>query len=65
MRTDRYCYTEWVERESGEVKARELYDHQGDPLENVNAISRPEYAEDIRKLEGMMKQGWQGALPKE
>ena len=58
MRTDRYRYTEWNDRESGETKARELYDHQRDSQENVNVIGRPEYAEDTGKLEAMMKQGW-------
>jgi iduronate 2-sulfatase len=63
LRTDRYRYTQWQDRKSGEVKARELYDHQNDSQENVNAISRPEYAEEIRKLEALMRQGWRGVLP--
>jgi len=63
MRTERYRYTEWLDIQSEEVKARELYDHQNDPQENVNAINQPRYAEDIKKLELMMKEGWRGALP--
>ena len=63
MRTERYRYTEWRERKSGEVKARELYDHQRDSQENVNVIHRPEYAEEIKKLEVTMKQGWRSAFP--
>ena len=63
IRTERYRYTEWQDRESGEVRAWELYDHQKDPQENVNVINRSEYAEDIRKLDSIMRQGWRGALP--
>jgi len=64
MRTDRYRYTEWMDRQSREVRARELYDHQGDPQENVNAIDLPRYAEDVKKLEATMKQGWEGTRDK-
>lgn len=63
MRTERYRYTEWQERDSGEVKARELYDHQRDPQENINAINQPEYTEAIKKLEAIMKQGWRAVRP--
>jgi len=64
MRTDRYRYTEWINRQSGDVRARELYDHQGDPQENVNAIDLPRYAEDVKKLEATMRQGWKGVRNK-
>ena len=57
MRTERYRYTEWKDRKSGEIKARELYDHQNDSQENVNVIDRVEYTEEITNLEFMMKQG--------
>ncbi len=63
MRTERYRYTEWRDRKSGEPRAWELYDHQKDSQENVNVINRPEYAEDIRKLENTIKQAWRGASP--
>lgn len=36
MRTDRYRYTEWRSLDDGHVIARELYDHQEDPLETRN-----------------------------
>jgi arylsulfatase A-like enzyme len=68
VRTDRFRYTEWQDRESGlpgqgEIKARELYDHQSDAQENVNAASRDEYAQEIPRLEVIMEKGWRGALP--
>lgn len=36
MRTDRYRYTEWHRWNDGVTIARELYDHERDPLENRN-----------------------------
>jgi iduronate 2-sulfatase len=43
LRTDRYRYTEWIDRKSGETIERELYDHDEDPLETVNLAGRREY----------------------
>jgi arylsulfatase A-like enzyme len=63
MRTDQFRYTEWRYTDSGEVMARELYDHKEDPAENVNVVNQPEYADDIKRLEEMMKLGWRRALP--
>jgi arylsulfatase A-like enzyme len=62
MRTKRFRYTEWQNRKTGEVLARELYDHDKDPQENVNAIDQPEYESDIQRLAGMLKRGWRAAL---
>jgi len=64
MRTQRFRYTEWKERKTGNVLARELYDHQKDPQENVNAIAQPEYEQDIQRFAQMLKGGWRAALPK-
>jgi len=63
MRTDRYRYTEWWQHETGEVLAQELYDHDVDPQENVNAASKPEYAEAVTQLAEQLRAGWQAALP--
>ena len=63
VRTERFRYTEWKDRTSGEVKARELYNHQRDAQENVNVAGRGEYAEEITQLELVIEQGWRGALP--
>jgi arylsulfatase A-like enzyme len=62
MRTERFRYTEWQHRKTGEVMARELYDHEKDPQENVNAADQPEYESDIRRLAGMLERGWRAAL---
>ncbi len=63
MRTRRFRYTEWQNRKSGEVLARELYDHDKDPDENVNVASQEEYAGNIKKLAAMLEDGWKAALP--
>jgi iduronate 2-sulfatase len=63
MRTDRYRYTEWRDTETDEVLARELYDHQEDPQENVNLAVQADYASMIDELAAQMEKGWQGAKP--
>ena len=62
MRTDRYRYTEWIRR-GGEVEARELYDHERDPKENVNLAVRKDHAETVRKLGTMLHEGWRASRP--
>jgi arylsulfatase A-like enzyme len=64
MRTDRYRYTEWKRLSTGKVEARELYDHNRDPQENVNVAAEARYAKIVKELSEMMKRGWKGALPK-
>ena len=39
LRTDRYRYTEWVQQSTGNVVAREIYDHFLDPMEHTNVLS--------------------------
>ena len=63
VRTDRYRYVTWVNWETGEVAARELYDHQADPGENVNLAGRPEHAGTLAELEEVRRAGWRAALP--
>ncbi|MGQ9731081.1 MAG: sulfatase [Candidatus Zipacnadales bacterium] len=62
MRTDRYRYTEWLE--GGEtVLARELYDHEVDPGENVNIAEEPTNRELVEQLSRQLRAGWKSALP--
>ena len=63
VRTDRYRYVTWMNRETGEFMVSELYDHQADPGENVNLAGRPEYAETLAQLEAVQQAGWRAALP--
>ncbi len=58
MRTDRYRFTRWL-RTDGQEFARELYDHQNDPQENVNVADRPENRELVEGLTRQMEAGWQ------
>ena len=50
MRTDRFRYTEWVHRETKEIKARELYDHKNQLEETINIAEGPEQASVVAKL---------------
>lgn len=60
MRTDRYRYVEWLDRKTGEITARELYDHQTDADENENIANRPENVDLLSKLNMQL---WQ-TIPK-
>ncbi len=50
VRTERYRYTEWRGFRDEKVTARELYDHETDPMETVNLATRPRYAKAVRNL---------------
>ena len=63
MRTQRFRYTEWKDRKTGKVLARELYDHRKDPQENINAATQQEYEQDVQHLAQMLKRGWRAAGP--
>jgi arylsulfatase A-like enzyme len=63
MRTKRFRYTEWRDRKTNKLMARELYDHEKDPQENINAVDQPEYESNVQRLAGMLKRGWRAALP--
>jgi arylsulfatase A-like enzyme len=64
MRTDRYRFTRWVQRDDHEkVEAVELYDHRTDPDENVNIADDPKNAELVRQLTEQWNKGWRGSRP--
>ncbi|HBC89484.1 MAG TPA: iduronate sulfatase [Lentisphaeria bacterium] len=63
MKTADFRYTEWKEKETGKVLARELYDHRKDYAENNNVSGEQEYSENVRQLGEMMKAGWKSAMP--
>ena len=63
LRTPRWRYTQWTDRRSGKVVARELYDHDADPGENVNVAARPEHKAVVERLAAMQKAGWRAARP--
>lgn len=62
MRTDRYRFTEWRGTEK-DFLARELYDHEADPGENLNLAGMPENQSIVAQLSAELQAGWKGALP--
>jgi iduronate 2-sulfatase len=64
LRTDRYRYVEWRNRQTGDVVATELYDHQVDPAENENVALRTANAGLVKRLSEQLAAGWRGAVPK-
>jgi arylsulfatase A-like enzyme len=63
LRVEDYRYTVWVNWETKEVAARELYDRRSDPQENVNLAGKAEYAGVIAELEALRQAGWRAAMP--
>ncbi len=61
MKTDRYRYTAWKDRKSGEVVAAELYDHQVDPAENANIANAPANKDLVVRLQQQLDAGWRKA----
>jgi iduronate 2-sulfatase len=60
MRTDRYRYTEWVPKADRDAKPEgvELYDHQADPVENVNIANRAENQALVEELSRRLRSEW-------
>ena len=55
IRTDRYYYTEWRDKQN-KVIAKMLYDHQQDPDERINFADHPNYADISSVLSSRLKQ---------
>ncbi len=58
MRTDRYRFTQWIKADDKSVTATELYDHQTDPGETVNAAARPENQALVAQLATQLRQSF-------
>jgi N-sulfoglucosamine sulfohydrolase len=54
IRTARYRYVEWHNCRTHGIEARELYDHETDPVESINLANHPEHAKRIAELERML-----------
>ena len=63
VRTDRYRYTEWVNWETNERAATELYDHESDPLEGRNVAGEAEHSDAQQEMAAILKAGWRAATP--
>ena len=61
LRTDRHRYTEWQDQKSGQVVARELYDHENDPGETTNLADKNP---DVVKRLSETLAAWTATLPK-
>jgi len=57
LRTQRYRYTEWIHRETGDVAARELYDHSAGPIVAENLAAKPQHAETVARLSALLDRG--------
>jgi hypothetical protein len=57
IQTERYRYTEWIKGNTGELVARDLFDHQLDPDENVNISHLPQNADLMDQLSGLLQRG--------
>ena len=55
VRTPEWRYVEWIHRETGDVRARELYDHRADDFENVNLAGREEHASVVARLSSLLE----------
>ena len=64
IRTDRYRYVEWRDWESSKVLHQELYDHSTDPHETINQAGTEEMASALSRHQEILRDGWQGVLPK-
>lgn len=62
IRTGRYRYTEWEEKDKTPV-GMELYDHQKDPDENVNIVHLTANEKLVAKLSQQLHRGLEAALP--
>lgn len=68
IRTDRYRYVEWYvwnkeEQKAGQLLLKELFDHQLDPLENVNIASHSLNSSIIEDLSLQLRKGWEYSMP--
>ena len=50
IRTTDHRYTEWRDYKTGEVVARELYDHRSDPRETRNLAASSEHRDEVQRL---------------
>lgn len=62
VRSDRYRFTKWQEK-NGDEFAAELYDHEQDPAENVNVAAAPEYGAAATEMRATLAAGWRACRP--
>ncbi len=57
IRSGQWRYTEWIERKTGKVLDRELYEHKDSPLATANQVSDPALADTVGKLSRLLDKG--------
>jgi len=57
IRTERWRYTEWIERPGGAVAARELYDHSAEQAPGANLAGLAPYAGAVSELSALLDKG--------
>jgi iduronate 2-sulfatase len=62
IRCGQWRYTEWIDRTTGAVKAKELYDHAAGALAERNWAGAPRFASTVERLSRVLDrgQGWRG-----
>lgn len=63
LRADKYRYTEWRGKTTGNLVARELYDHINDSEENENIVNNEKYKAVVLEMKGLFDEGWKGCRP--
>lgn len=60
VRSGPWRYTEWINRKTRKVMARELYDHQAGPVASRNLADDPACAATVRELSALLDggRGW-------
>jgi arylsulfatase A-like enzyme len=56
IRTERYRFTEWQNRQTGRIEAQAFFDYVSDPDETENRIDHPEYTRVIQKLKTLLNE---------
>lgn len=56
LRTEHFRYIEWRNFATGNVEARELYDHQSDPGELVNVAGKQTYAAEVIQFGALLEE---------
>ena len=57
IRSGKWRYTEWIDPKTGEIKDRELYDHENSALTTENQVNDPALAETVKQLSTLMSKG--------
>ncbi len=62
MRTNRYRYTRWQQRDTRQMVGQELYDHQDKVLVTENLADQPDYAPIVQELDSLLDVRWAASL---